>query len=698
MSFLQSLFLAGIAAAVIPVLIHLLNRPRARVLPFSTLEFIRRLQIKQSKKLRVREMLLLLLRVLLVVILAVAFARPALRGALAGGLGGRASTSVCIVLDVSYSMGLRSGAGTLMEEAKERARQVVDLLNEGDEAFLLLASDVPESRFERPTHNFRLLEAEIEKASPTAKGTDLSLAVREAVRVLEGSRHPNREIFLITDLQASGFPVEGGAAEDPRAEGARLFLLPVGGGERPNLAAEGAELFEPRRFGETIRIRTSVANYGDEPAEAVVTLTLDGERRGTSAVSVAAGRSEPVLFSVLLKERGLHRGEVRIDEDRLPVDDAFYFTLDRPDRLRVLLVGGPDEPSMVFLRSALDPEGGEGGPVRVDRADPSELRSLGLRSYHALFLVGVPSLGDAASARLEEYLAEGGGVVIVPGDGIDFGNYNTAILGRLAPGIRIGPSLVERRERPVGVTEFEESHPVFSVFRQGLGQALRELRVVRHLDLDGGEYASPLALLADGGPLLLETKKGAGRVLLWSVGHDLGWSDLPTHPAYLPLLHETVRYLYSGGALYKTALTVGRPYRKDLFGVGLGEEFIAATPREELVVQPVSEGDHLVLSFDRTDTPGFYRIRGGDLDEWFAVNPDTDESDLRPLDPSEAAGRLPVRNAEVMAPSRRLERPILEARYGRELWWELVLLALAVAAVEMVVARTHRPEEGRERE
>ncbi|MFH1276777.1 MAG: BatA domain-containing protein [Candidatus Eisenbacteria bacterium] len=698
MSFLQSLFLAGIAAAAIPVLIHLLNRPRARVVPFSTLEFIRRLQIRQSKKLRIREMLLLLLRVLLIVILAVAFARPALRGALAGGLGGRANTSVCIVLDVSYSMGFRSGTGTLMDEAKERARQVADLLSEGDEAFLLLASDVPESRFDRPTHNVRLLEAEIEKAASTAKGTDLALSVREALRLLEGSRHPNREIFLITDLQAGGFPVDAGPAEDPRAKGVRLFLLPVGEGERPNRAVEGAELFEPRRFGETIRIRTAVANHGNEAAEAAVTLTLDGERRGTSTVTVPPGRSEPVLFSVISRERGLHRGEIRIDGDRLPLDDAFYFTLDRPDRLRVLLVGGPDEPSMLFLRSALDPEGGEESPVRVDRADPSELRSLGLRSYHAVFLVGVPSLGEAATSRLEEYLAEGGGLVIVPGDGIDFGNYNTEILGRLAPGVRIGPSLVERRDRPAGVTGFDGSHPVFSVFRQGLGPALRELRVVRHLDLSGGDHASVLATLADGMPLLLETKKGAGRTLLWAVGHDLGWSDLPTHPAYLPLLHETVRYLYSGGALYKTALTVGRPYRKDLFGVGLGEEFIASTPLEEVVVQPESEGDHLVLSFARTDSPGFYRVRGGDLDEWFAVNLDTGESDLTPLDPSEAAGRLPVKGARVMPPSRRLERPILEARYGKEFWWELVLLALAVAAVEMVVARTHRPGAGRETE
>ncbi|NNE08598.1 MAG: hypothetical protein HKN20_08555, partial [Gemmatimonadetes bacterium] len=93
MSFLQSLFLLGLSAAAIPLLIHLLNRPRARVVPFSSLAFIKRLQIRQSRRLRVREILLLLLRILMLALLAIAFARPALQGPLARGLGGTVRSS-----------------------------------------------------------------------------------------------------------------------------------------------------------------------------------------------------------------------------------------------------------------------------------------------------------------------------------------------------------------------------------------------------------------------------------------------------------------------------------------------------------------------------------------------------------------------------------------------------------------------------
>jgi len=688
MSFLQSLFLAGLAAAVIPLLIHLLSRPRARVIPFSTLEFIRRLQIKKSKRIRFREILLLVLRVLLIMLIALAFARPALRGVLPGGLGGRAKTTACILLDGSYSMSFREGETTLFEEAKERAREVVGLLQEGDEALLILATDAPEWRLEKPTHNFRLLRSEIDKASFSYRGTDVAFSLQEAARALEESRNANREVYLITDLQRTTYDL----GEEEWAEWSgenRLFLLPVGGEERQNLAIVGAELFEPRQFGETVRIRATVRNYGSEPTEGTVTLLLDGERRGSSPVRIGPGESEPVQFSLIVRDGGVHRGEIRLDEDRLPADDVFYFRLDRPDRLRVLLLGEEGEEGLTFLASALAPGSGEGSMIDVKRADPSEIRTLRLGDFHAVFLVGIPSLDEKGVARLEQYLLGGGGVVIVPGDALDFGFYNTVLLPRLLGSPRIAPSLVERREHPAGVQLADREHPLFAIFRRGLDDALRELRVARYLDVTAGEGALMVAATDDGRPLLLEARRGAGRAFLWSVGFDLPWSDLPTRGVFLPLQHEMVRYLYSGGALHQASLPVGRPYRADLSGVALGEELICTTPREEVAVQPGSEGDRFFIDFEETNYPGFYSIEGGGVSALFAVNPDTEESNPAPLSLDEAEASLPE-EATLVPPGVRLDRPVSEARYGRELWWELVWLALALAVVELVLARSRR--------
>jgi hypothetical protein len=229
MTFLQSLFLAGLAAAVIPVIIHLLNRPRARVVPFSTLEFIRRLQIKRSRRLRVRELLLLVLRVLLVALIALAFARPALQGAFAGGVGGRARTSACIVLDVSYSMGFREGEATLLDRAKDRAHQIVRLLRERDgrSSFSLRTR---RSRGSNATHDFAA-RGGVDRA-PSARAP-ISGAPWKAVRLLEGSRG------RIADLphhrsQAVSFPPEREGRPLPTGDvprwAARSLNLSIRGG------------------------------------------------------------------------------------------------------------------------------------------------------------------------------------------------------------------------------------------------------------------------------------------------------------------------------------------------------------------------------------------------------------------------------------------------------------------------------------
>ena len=587
-------------------------------------------------------------------------------------------------------MAYQEGGESLFDQAKRRGEEVVDLLKEGDESFLILASRAPESRFDQPTHNFRLLETEIENARRTSRGTDLPLALREAGKALRESRNPNREIYLVSDMQRSGLRLDSGDWEDLLDNDSRLFVLPVGGGTRSNVAVTAAELYEPRRFGETVRIKGTVTNFSPGRREVLATLVLDGERRGTASLTLDPGQSEATVFSLNFEEGGSHRGEIRIGDDELSEDNSFFFTLERPDRLRVLVVGQEESRDLFYLQNALDPKGGD-GLMEIETADPAELRSLRLDSYHAVFLLGVPLFSDDDLNQLEIYQQGGGGIVIVPGDGIDTGFYNQTVLPRLFGGTQIGESLVEHRSRPVGVEWFDPEHPAFALFPRGVKRALQDLQVIRHFDLLPGEFETEIARTGDGRPFLLEVKRGAGRAFLFSIGFDLSWSDYTTEPVFLPMVHEIIRYLYAGGALYQRSLTVGRPFRKDLSTVTLGAEYVCTTPTgEQLTLQPRSEGELLLLEFDGTETPGFYQISGPDYTEWFAVNLETEESDLGTVEPSDLIEQLALSDAVIVPVGEQLDRQVLGSRFGRELWWELLALALVLALVELAVAQGTR--------
>ncbi|MBR9976556.1 MAG: BatA domain-containing protein, partial [Bacteroidetes bacterium] len=103
MTFLNPLYLIALVAAAIPIILHLLNLRKTRVIEFSTLTFLKELQRSKIRKLKIRQWLLLALRTLIIVFLVLAFTRPALRSGFGFLPGTTAKSSVVIVLDNSFS-------------------------------------------------------------------------------------------------------------------------------------------------------------------------------------------------------------------------------------------------------------------------------------------------------------------------------------------------------------------------------------------------------------------------------------------------------------------------------------------------------------------------------------------------------------------------------------------------------------------
>src|SRR5947209_4818841 len=104
MTFLNPLVLFGLAAAAIPVILHLLNLRKLKTIEFSTLTFLKELQQTKIRRLKFRQLLLLLIRTLIVILIVLAFARPALRGRILGTIGSHAHSSVVFILDDSFSL------------------------------------------------------------------------------------------------------------------------------------------------------------------------------------------------------------------------------------------------------------------------------------------------------------------------------------------------------------------------------------------------------------------------------------------------------------------------------------------------------------------------------------------------------------------------------------------------------------------
>src|SRR5215211_5356738 len=262
MSFLTPLFLAGLGAIAIPVVIHLIQRERKRVVEFPSLMFVRRIPYQSVRRRRIRHWPLLLLRTAAIALIVAAFARPFFeRSAAATAMAGGAR-EVVILLDQSASMGY----GDHWSRAQDAARSVVRGLGADDRATFVLFSRNAEENM-RATSDRTRLEAAINAAKVGSGATRYGPALKLAESILARSTLKRREAVLISDFQKSGW----GGSDDARfAEGMTLSAVSVASENSANLSVPSVTFARASFSGqERVTVTAGLSNKGDQPLKDV---------------------------------------------------------------------------------------------------------------------------------------------------------------------------------------------------------------------------------------------------------------------------------------------------------------------------------------------------------------------------------------------------------------------------------------------
>jgi Aerotolerance regulator N-terminal/von Willebrand factor type A domain/Beta-galactosidase trimerisation domain len=679
MGFLSPWFLAGVLAVGIPIWVHLIRREQAVRLPFSSLMFLRRIPIKSMSRKRLKYFLLLSMRLAIIVLLALAFARPYfpwLAGPLAGGAAERFGV---ILLDTSMSMQY----GDRWERAKAAANDAISNLGGTEEAQIVtFASDF--KILNLPTADKAALRAALEQAAPTASTTSYSQAFRATERIAEDAGRP-LSVVLISDLQRAGLSAAGQATLPPVAD---FRVVNVAEGESPNWTVEGVRSRRTvYRARYPDRLVVQLRGSGTPQATKDVTFTLLGKQIERKSVGIPESGVATVAFEGFDVPLGQNPAEITISpDDQLPVDDKFYFTLERREANRILFLRESGaEAELYYLRSALAAE--NDSPFQIEARAPADARSVPLREYAMVILSNVRQLPGALVTELRDYVEKGGGILITAGS-----NTSAALemqLQGLWPGKTLEKRLMTREgERLVLLGEFDHDHPVFRDLREAGTDSLRSVEVYAYLRLQAGPEtgtAVPLRF-SNGDPALVEKTVGQGRVMLLATSLDNVWSDFPLHPVFVPLVHQIIRHtaqLSAEAPAYSIPSTVSL---RDLArGQGDGSSNTIWTVLGPDGNREIPEGDadtdFLVLR-----RPGIYEMRQANRTNRVAANPDPRESDLTPLSAEDqalwlSAARAPSEEAQAEAAAMGPE----QAR-RQSVWWYLLLLALAIAAVEAYLA------------
>ena len=382
-AFLNVLFLAGLAGAAVPLVIHLLDREKPARVEFGWLRFVERAHQSQERSFRIRELLVLLMRMLLCALLALAFARPFFFATGANAARVQLPNYAAVVVDVSWSM---RGEGW-WEEARGRALEIVDGLEPGSQVSLVAAG--AQVRTVVPwTEDREKVRAAVRQLEPTYETTDLGGAFRATEEMLRAATGAAKALYVISDHQATGWRrLDRGDRAGP---GIAVHLEMVGAEERENCGVGEMRVRRGADLGDSVAVGVRVRQFGVRDRRDVrVRLVVEERGVGERTVNIDGGGVVDVEFAVEDGE-GARAGWVEVEEDLLSVDDRRYFVLPPRQRFRVLCVDGgrmDGQGASYFLRRALNPWEEERGAVVGPRViGPRQLSAAVVEGMDAVFL------------------------------------------------------------------------------------------------------------------------------------------------------------------------------------------------------------------------------------------------------------------------------------------------------------------------
>lgn len=677
-----AMLLWGLAAAL-PIIIHLWSKRKYQEVTWAAMEFLLAAVRKNARRIRIEQLLLLAVRVAILLLLALALADPLLNlfPSLAGSLGAGGDTHFVLVIDGSYSMDYRPGdAGrpgekTRFQLARELAGQVIENSRLGDGFTLVLMADPPEIVIGEPAFDPTDVAEELENLRLRHAGAPLPPALSAIEQIVESAQEKQPRLIetrvcLFTDLGQTTW--NDAALEEIRprlsrlGESAAIVLFDVGQPGAENTAITRLESRDSLvTLARSATIEAEIQNFGAEDQRGQrVEFLVDGQTVHETSVDVPAGGPVTVSFEHRFTLPGEHSVEARLSDDALAVDNRRWLSVPVRETIRVLAIEGRPGAAR-HLALALQPETSDRPRVRVETRGENTLAETDLSSFDCVLLANVARFSREEAGVLHDFVAAGGGLIVVLGDQVQIDSYNQELGGSVVDRSAInrsdrGAISDTRRLLPAKLLELAATdryffdplqyrHPIVEPFRgfEQSGLLLTPIWKYVRVQPDPAGSARVAVAFQNGDPAIVDETIERGRVVLLTtaaspdsldrtVSPPLPWTAFSTWPSFPPLVQEMLSVAVQGRSLHRN-LQVGEPIDGVLHGAVADVPLSIVSPdgQSERVRMRI-EGDQSRWTFDGTAWSGLYQASFGpplNTTQVYALNVDPRESNLERFDP-----------------------------------------------------------------
>ena len=702
LGFANLALIGGLLAVAAPILIHIAHQRRARPVAWGAMRFLRQVVSLRQRQLRVDDRLLLVTRCAILLTASLALMRPVWHAA-ASTAGWQRSGPVAGAVVIDDSLSATAGrAEPVFNDLRALAIDYVETLGKGDEISVIIGSQ-RHARTADPMFSVIAARAIIAQTASSPVATDMVALIHAGLDQLSRHVNPHPELVVITDGTADGWQDLDAprwqelrrrlASGEPGRSAPRVAIV-APAPRAPGLNVAVTHIGLDRALvpvGRSVGITAVLECHGDSGSERTrLLLSVDGRVIGERQLELTAPSRREEVFPHVFSAAGSHIIEARIEgaRDLLAQDDARTVAVEVEAGVGVLLVEGtPGQGttgSLGLVAAALDPVGAGGSLFRVQRSSAARFERADLEGMRVVILGDVQALEPAAVAALESFVVAGGGILVALGPQTDLALADR-FWARGGSGF-LPPGLTRIRQNPQGlaVVSVTSAHPTLAPFLDPrTNDPWRGVQVYQQVLLEPargqGTANERLLTTEDGADLLVLRRRGHGQVALWTSTLDAAWTDLPAHPAFVPLLRGVVAEL---GAVILPPRNL-RPGDRLTWippRTFTGALDLAGPGGKGIEIQEGTwEGRRAFFSSPAVQ-PGAYHLRGPGVDVRFAIAADPAESTLAVVTSDMIAAALGPEVRLVHGAAAMGTTFVANSRSGWP-WWRCLVLASVLCLV-----------------
>ena len=522
MKFAYPEFLYALFAIAIPIVIHLFNFRKFKKIYFSNVEFLKEVQQETQAKSKLKHLLILLSRILVLLFLVFAFAQPFIPSADANIESQNNVTGIYI--DNSFSMESTGETGSLLDEAKAKAVEIVNSYRATDKFILI-------------TNNFnagdqRLMNAEeiidkIEALSISSNSKNSSTVYSRNRDAINSSEIENKSFYMLSDFQKSTTDLKNIEPDTL----INTYLIPLKATEVYNLYIDSCWFSSPTHIlfqNEELNIR--IKNNSNNDIENVpVQLYINDQNVAPASFSVKANDETTLILNYRNKTSGIQQGRVELRDSPVITDDIFYFSYTISDNITILGIG--NEENNTTLSSIFSTD----SVFNYSYYNVNQLNYSFIKNSNLVVMNNLDVINSGLSNSIKSFLDNGGNLLVFPSNKIDYNSYRE-FLSLLNVNYYTSQDTAKNK-----VKEINLNHPIYANVFEGKPASDINLPLVSShylISTSTTAFKNNMLTLKDGNPFLIEYKVGKGTVYLSMVSLAKESSNFSNHALFVPTLYN----------------------------------------------------------------------------------------------------------------------------------------------------------------